>query len=166
MTRWDCDVRLWRGVPCSFPALHGWPVSAFDVVQSSTASLRYIFCGACYQWVPEFTMHHSCLLSTPSHVDLIRATDNKTATDTTDATDNATDNETATDDDNNSLDEKPRPSVYVVETDEHEDVHMCGICTQPMRLDFVHDVEAWVFMDCVEHEGVPVHEICRDCVYG
>lgn len=162
MTRWDCDVRLWRGVPCSFPALHGWPVSAFDVVQSSTASLRYICCGACYQWVPEFTRNHSCLLSKPIHVDLIRATDNKTATDTTDATDN----ETATDDDNSSLDEKPRPSVYVVSTEENFETSFCGICHDRMRLQFLHDVEEWVFMDCVEHDGVPIHKFCHDCVHG
>ena len=152
MTRWDCDVRLWRGVPCSFPAFHGWPVSAFDVVQSSTASLRYVCCGVCYQWVPEFTRNHSCLLSRPGRADLIRTT--------------ATDNETATDDDSSSLDEKPRPRVYVVSTEENYETSLCGVCHDRMRLQFLHDVEEWVFMDCVEHEGVPIHRLCHDCAYG
>lgn len=162
MTRWDCDVKLWRGVPCSFPAFHGWPPCPLlpsDIIQSSTASVRYICCDSCYEWVPEFTRDHSCLLSKPGHIDLIRANDNKTVTDTT----NATDNDTATDDDNNSLDEKP---VYVISTDENWQTGFCGLCHDRMRQEFLHDLEEWVFMDCVEHDGVPIHKFCHDAVYG
>lgn len=179
MTRWDCDVKLWRDVPCSFPAFHGWPLSSLDIVQSSTASVRYICCGACYEWVPECSRYHNCLSkpaprTKPSHAHLISDTDVIAATAAASATltTDSTANDTTIDYDNTpfsedlGLEENTKQSVYVVVTDDNEDAHICGICSQRMRLEFVQDIEEWVFMDCVEHDRVPVHELCRDCVYG
>lgn len=68
-------------------------------------------------------------------------------------------NETSDDDDD-------RQPVYVVSTDDNDHIDSCCICHDRIRLDFLHDTEEWVFVDCVEHEGVPVHKTCYDCVYG
>ena len=171
MTRWDCDVKLWRDVPCSFPAFHGWPLSSLDIVQSSTASVRYICCGACYEWVPTCSRYHNCL-SKRSHAHLISDTDVTAATAATSAASAALTTDSTIDYDNNpfskdlGVEENTKQSVYVVVTDDNEDADICSICSQRMRLEFIQDIEEWVFMDCVERDGVPVHELCRDCVYG
>lgn len=151
MTRWDCDVKLWRGVPCSFPAFYGWPAPVLDVVRASTASLRYICCPTCYQWIPESWRFHACL-STPE----LEA----------DANNDAHSYHSSASADNSDLNEKPNRSVYVKMTDENSDDLKCSLCFDRMRMDFLHDIEEWVFADCVEHEGVVIHEFCRDAVYG
>lgn len=152
MTRWDCDVRLWRGVPCTFPAFHDWPPSLSfnddkdDLVLSSTASLRYVWCPACYTWIPENARHHACTAPSPAPAPAPATEDSGHWEDS--------EEESA-----------PKASVYVVATEENDDNHMCALCTQRMRLQFIQDIEQWVFMDCVEHEGLTIHEFCRDAVY-
>lgn len=143
MTRWDCDVKLWRDVPHSFPAFHGWPVSGFDIVLSSTSSLRYICCRACFKWVPESSIYHACTLIPGTILE--------------------TGEVTVADEDS---DEEPRQSSYVVSTEDNSESQTCSLCKCRMRLEFLQDAEEWVFMDCVEHEGIPVHEFCRDTAYG
>ena len=143
MTRWDCDVKLWRGVPYSFPAFHGWPVSGFDIVLSSTASLRYICCRACFKWVPESSLYHACTLISGT---------------TLEPGDVAVAEEDS--------DEEPRQSSYVISTEENSESHNCGLCKDRMRLEFFQDVEEWVFMDCVERDGIIMHEFCRNTVCG
>lgn len=153
MTRWDCDVRLWRGVPCSFPAFHGWTFSRFredDIVLSSTASVRYTVCSACYKWVPEFSRYHEC---TVTHVP--RPQESRVATADVFA---SVASEEEDDDVEGQL-------VYVVATDENSESRRCSLCHDLMRLQFVHDIEEWVFMDCVEHDGVVLHKFCRDVAY-
>lgn len=144
MTRWDCDVKLWRGVPCSFPAFHGWPFSSFDdIVLSSTSSLRYTCCGTCYAWVPESSRYHAC--------SLMRIPPREMPVD---------------DSSSPEEDDADKQDVYVICTEENSESHMCTLCTDRMHLQFLQDIEEWVFMDCVEHEGIPIHKLCRDCVYG
>ena len=143
MTRWDCDVKLWRGVPYSFPAFHDWPVSAFDIVLSSTASLRYICCRTCFQWVPESSICHACTLIPDT---TLEPGDVAVAEKDSDA--------------------EPPQSCYVVSTEDNSESQICGLCNDRMRLNFLQDTEEWVFMDCVEHDGIPVHESCRNIVYG
>ena len=126
MTRWDCDVKLWRRLPCSFPAFHGWPVSGFDIVLSSTVSLRYICCRACYRWVSESPLYHTC--TSPLKLGL-------------------SDFAVAEED----MDEGPRQGVYVVSTEENSENQICGMYKTRMRLEYFHDIEEWVFMDCVEY---------------
>lgn len=145
MTRWDCDVRLWRGVPCSFPAFHGWPLSPFlndDIVLSSTSSLRYVWCGGCYKWFPESSRYHRCVQG------LHQQSSGENASDSACVSEDGTE-------------EQP---VYVIVTEENEAYSSCHVCTERFRMNFCQDVEAWVYMDCVEHEGVPVHKLCRDCL--
>lgn len=145
MTRWDCDVKIWRGVPCSFPAFHGWPVSRFrndDIVSSSTASLRYICCSVCYNWVPESSRYHKCrVIHSPKQDDSkIPVTEFESV-------------------------QKEGPvqdCVYVVAKDEY---NKCYLCNDRVLLQFLPGIEEWVYMDCVEHEGVPVHSFCRDIAY-
>lgn len=165
MTRWDCDVKLWRGVPCSFPAFHGWPAPMFDIVLSSTASLRYVACPSCLKWVPETPWYHDCTrhvvpvptttVTTVAAVAAVAET-NDTNIDTCDST--------LSDDDPESED-RPRSPVYVISTEENYDKIRCDLCQDRFHLQFLHDIEDWVFMDCVEHEGSLVHECCRDIVY-
>lgn len=64
------------------------------------------------------------------------------------------------------LDEKPTPLIYVIATDENTECMICGLCKDRMRLEYLHDIEEWVYMDCVEHEGIPVHEDCRNTAFG
>jgi len=64
--------------------------------------------------------------------------------------------------DNEDIEDQP---VYVVATEDDEHGSKCKLCTDRMGLEFLQDIEEWVYMDCVEHEGVPVHKFCRD-VYG
>lgn len=150
MTRWDCDVKLWRGVPCSFPAFHGWTVSAFrygNVVLSSTATVRYVWCGAC-KWVPYCSRGHECTVTpVPQRQEFKIAT----------ASDSASVPEEVA-----SMEE----CMYVIATEKFSDIYTCSLCTQRMRLEFLQEIEEWVYMDCVEHEGVPIHKLCRDCVYN
>ncbi|CAM9555371.1 unnamed protein product [Ectocarpus sp. 8 AP-2014] len=126
MTRWDCDVRLWRGVPCSFPRFYGWPVSPFRnddlVLSSNTCSLRYVWCGVCYKWFPELSRYHACVTEES---------------------------------------DTEEQSVYVVATEDNEHLSRCNLCTDRMRMDFRQDINEWVYMDCVEHEGVLVHKLCK-----
>ncbi|CAM9093794.1 unnamed protein product [Ectocarpus sp. 12 AP-2014] len=164
MTRWDCDVKLWKGVPCSFPAFHGWPSSSSvhhdnrDIVSSSTASTRYSWCHACYNWIPDNTRHHDC--SAPGGI--------------TDRTAPASENCEESDSldipkdwvDSGEDESTPKPRAYVLVPDEDSDFLRCSLCNDRMRLDFLHDIEQWVFMDCVEHDGTILHEICRDVVYN
>ena len=134
MTRWDCDVKIWRGVPCSFPAFHGWPVSRFrddDIVLSSTASLRFISCSVCYNWIPESSRYHNCQVIHPPKKQEAKIV-------------------------------VTEGSVYVVAKDEYK---KCYLCNDRVLLQFLPDIEEWVYMDCVEHEGVPVHKVCRDIAY-
>ncbi|CAN0247721.1 unnamed protein product [Ectocarpus sp. 6 AP-2014] len=138
MTRWDCDVRLWRGVPCSFPKFYGWPVSSFrndDLVLSSTCSLRYVWCGVCYKWFPELSRYHACATTQAPH---------HQQSDVTEESDTE------------------EQSAYVVATEDNEHLSRCNLCTDRMRMNFRQDIEEWVYMDCVEHEGVLVHKLCRD----
>ena len=140
MTRWDCDVRLWRGVPCSFPKFHGWPVSPFrddDLVLSSTCSLRYVWCGGCSNWLPELSRYHACGLRQARH----HAEDAEDAEDVEDA---------------------EREPVYVVATEDNEHLSRCNLCKDRLRLEYMQDIEEWVYADCIEHEGVLVHKLCRD----
>jgi hypothetical protein len=61
----------------------------------------------------------------------------------------------------------PKQRVCVVATDENSGNHMCNLCQQRMHLEYIdNDDEDWVFMDCVEHDGSIVHELCRDVVLG
>lgn len=168
MTRWDCDVRLWRGVPCSFPAFHGWPVSTFDIVQSSTASTRYVSCGECSTYCRSSSRCHTCFGTPPPKPEQCDAhlTRDIGQTDTADVTgsvdsDNATASGISDDDDD---DDDRQPVFFVVSTGDNGHIYTCYICHDRMRLDFLPDAEEWVFMDCVEHEGVPVHKDCYDCV--
>lgn len=156
MTRWDCDVKIRRGVPCSFPSFHGWrpersPHTVFtafdDVVASSTAATRYIWCRACHQWVPEPSQFHACMAATPP---------------TASAADSHFESGFASADDK----APPKPSVYVISTEENSESYACHVCTDRMRLEFLPDIDEWIFMDCVAHEGVVIHELCRDCVYA
>ena len=155
MTRWDCDVKLWRGVPCSFPFFYGWPVSRFlcddDIVLSSTATLRYICCRVCYKWVPESSPYHVC-----TTIPVPRRQESKIAI-------SSDFNSIPEEEEDTTVDEK---CVYVVSTEENSESHLCGVCTDRMHLEFLHEIEEWAFMDCVEHEGFPMHKLCRDCVYG
>lgn len=142
MTRWDCDVKLWRGVPCSFPAFHGWPCNrAPDVVSSSTATIRYVWCGSCLRWVPAHPRYHCCVPE-PTATNPRPSADRK-----------------------NSVPGGTRRADYVVSTEDNSQNHSCGVCASQMRVEFRHDIEEWVFVDCVEHEGLPIHKLCRDCVY-
>lgn len=151
MTRWDCDVKLWRGVPCSFPAFCGWPVSDFDIVLSSTASLRYISCRSCHKWIPESSSYHACSLPMGPDPEAPRR-----------PLEPAADVAFLPPDDEKC----ERKRVYVISTEQNSDSHMCSLCTDRMHLQYLHDVEEWAFMDCVEHEGLPIHAFCHDAVYG
>lgn len=143
MTRWDCDVKLWRGVPASFPAFHGWPVlGTRDNVLSSTASVRYICCHACNKWVPQSSPGHVC---TPGQ-GLVST--------------NAAFPETGA-----SPKPAPNQKTYVISTEENFETQVCSICTNRMHLEFIHDIEEWVFMDCVQHKGGVVHEFCRNTAF-
>lgn len=63
--------------------------------------------------------------------------------------------------DSEEEDDIEEQSVYVIS--KGDVVFRCYMCAEPMRLQFLQDIEEWVYMDCVEHEGVPVHKLCRDC---
>ena len=158
MTRWDCDVKLRRGIPSSFPAFHGWPPSRFlcdqsmaadNLVLSSTASARFTCCPACYQWVPENSPHHVCA---PTPTRCISAEPAEPA-------------EPAGPEDSEDPEEEPE-RVYVVSTEDNSESQRCNLCTERMSMEFFQDIEEWVFMGCVEHEGVPVHKLCRLCAHG
>ncbi len=171
MTRWDCDVKLWRGVPCSFPAFHGWPAPMFDIVLSSTASLRYTCCPSCLRWVPETPWYHDCM----KHVVSVPTTTTTTTTRSVAAAITARtktaelvniDTCGSTLSNDSESEDGPRSPVYVISTEENYKNNRCNLCQDLFRLQFLHDIEDWVFMDCVEHEGSLVHECCRDIVLG
>jgi len=144
MTRWDCDVKLWRGVPASFPAFHGWPVlDTRNTVLSSTASVRYICCHACHKWVSQSSPDHLC---TPGEGLVLT---------------NAAVSETVT-----CPEPEPDRRVYVISTEDNSETQSCSICKDRMHLDFIHDIEEWVFMDCVYHNGRIVHEFCRNTAFS
>ena len=161
MTRWDCDVKLRRGIPSSFPAFHGWPPSRFlcdqpvavdNLVLSSTASARFTCCRACFQWVPENSPHHACA-PTPTRHNLAEPPAEPPA-------------ETPADwEDAEDSEEEPE-RVYVVSTENNSKNQRCHLCTERMSMEFLQDIEEWVFVGCVEHEGVPVHKLCRVCAHG
>lgn len=70
------------------------------------------------------------------------------------------DNEDTEDtEDNEDTEEQP---VYVVATEDNEHLSRCNLCKDRLRLEYIQDIEEWVYTDCVEHEGVLVHQLCRD----
>ncbi|CAM9098951.1 unnamed protein product [Sphacelaria rigidula] len=148
-----CQAVERRTVPCSLPTFHGWPVSKFDIVLSSTAHLRYICCPVCCKWIPESSLYHTCQIKADDVAETAAArSDGKPA-------DFAIGEE--------DIVEQPRQRACVVATDENLGNHMCNLCQQRMRLEYIdNDDEDWVFMDRVEHEGRIVHELCRDVVFG
>lgn len=158
MTRWDCDVKLWRGVPCSFPAFYGWPFSDFDIVLSSTASLRYVSCRLCHKWIPESSRYHAC--SQPMRPD--PEAPRRPLEAAADVVFLPPDDEEGRDDETPGEEKR----VYVISTEQNSDSHMCSLCTDRMHLQYLHDIEEWVFMDCVEHEGLPIHAFCHEAVFG
>lgn len=52
--------------------------------------------------------------------------------------------------------------VYVVATEDNEHLSKCNLCKDRLRLEYIQDIEEWVYTDCVEHGGVIVHKLCRD----
>lgn len=154
MTRWDCDVKLWRGVPCHPPAFYGWPSRLEgsgsgsgsdkhnDLVRSSTSCARYVCCPTCHQWVLYQARCRKCGVSAePKEPKPPKKTE--------------------------ELEERRESSdTYVIATDENSTSHVCWLCTDRMHLEYLHDIEEWIFKDCVEHEGEVVHAFCRNCIDG
>lgn len=57
-TRWDCDVRLWRGIPYSTPSFHGWIYTGSDPPSVDT---NFYVCHHCDTNVPESEVYqHPC----------------------------------------------------------------------------------------------------------
>lgn len=165
MTRWGCKVSLSEGVPCSPPELLGWPerrsvAGCPDIVLYSTAATRYICCHACHEWFPDTCHVHKCppptIVETREEYcvgdcdyDYIYSSDSDSKSKCASVSD-----------------ETSEDRVYVISTDENYETLVCNVCNERMRLEYIQDIEGWVFMDCVERGGVPIHELCRDCAYG
>ncbi|CAM9205357.1 unnamed protein product [Pylaiella littoralis] len=163
MTRWGCKVVLDRGVPVFPPDSHGWPVRRSgarrgDVVLCSTATVRYVCCHACHRWVPEGLQAHACTAPPSLEVGPLGPVGPVGPV--------GPDADAESSSSSSSSSSGARASVYVVSTEENFESLVCPVCSDRMRMQYMLDVEDWVFMDCVEHDGVVMHEECRDCAFG
>jgi len=96
--------------------------------------------------LPELSRYHACGLRQARH----HAEDAEDAEDVEDA------------EDAEDVEDAEREPVYVVATEDNEHLSRCNLCKDRLRLEYMQDIEEWVYADCIEHEGVLVHKLCRD----
>ncbi|CAN0557056.1 unnamed protein product, partial [Ectocarpus sp. 12 AP-2014] len=54
---------------------------------------------------------------------------------------------------------------YVVCSDDAPYTYHCHLCKDRIHLKYRHEIEEWVYRDCVEHDGEILHKTCRDVVF-
>jgi hypothetical protein len=137
-TRWDCDARLWRGIPDRIPRFHGWHLG--EPVQDS----RFVVCHHCRTYVPQGGVwSHPCWDIPDSDPGLAAPAEN-----------DATDEEPA----------EETPRKYVVATEENAGDNKCRLCGDRTRLEVDQDLEDWIYPDCVLVLGRVLHEECHRVV--
>ena len=147
--RWDCDVSLDSGIPYTFPLFHGWNESRRKIIFGSR---NFHTCLRCGEWVSDIDIEtHNCS----------KDYQNSEPIDQTEEDINIID-ETPFSDMEEEEEESP---LYVVITDDNYETTRCILCQDQMKIEFLSDLEEWVFMACVEHDGSVIHKFCCDVVY-
>ena len=142
--KWDLDVGLRLGIPNTFPLFHGWVESRKKIVFYSKNFHNCIDCG---EWVSEIDIDtHNCF----KHFQ-----------------ENIIDEEIYESDSESITTDPPEieEEVYVIANDDNYENMRCDLCKELMKLKYIHDLEEWVFMDCLDYEQKVIHKICHDVVY-
>lgn len=137
--KWDCDVSVRSGIPYTFPLFHGWNES---VKKRLFGSNNFNMCVNCDEWISEIDLYtHNCSKDF-QNIDKIDIEENIVE---------------------ETEEEDPHP--YVIATDENYESMRCNICQEVMKLNYLQDIEEWVFIDCVEYDGSSIHKMCYDVFY-
>ena len=166
-TRWDCDVKLWRGIPCSIPSFYGWKNIDNPLRGQDPSDTRFYACHHCNTFVPESEVPgHSCWNVstdvTTSKYDTTALDEGVSETTPSGVLDHgfSTHWGDANEDEEESTEEPP---CFVEITDEVEEIHnngKCFLCSDRMKMEYKQDLEFWVYKDCVLVLNRVVHKEC------
>jgi len=144
--RWDCDVSLQSGIPNTFPLFHGWKESRRKIVFGSK---NFHTCFSCGEWVSDIDIDTHLCTKDYQDIEIIEPME--------------VEEENCFFEEDEEIVEEDL--VYVITTDDNYEVQRCLLCQDLMKLEFLQEIDEWVFMDCVEYENSVLHKFCHDVMH-